>query len=175
MATQGPQSPGTTVDDSSVGVTAWTNPNNTQVSDAVYATAVIGDNSTTLSTSSIRLVKGGVISGSDLSDGAAWPTPAEGYLSYGGSSNLWGLSLSPADVNSSNFGVVLSCVGFLTSHYLKATNFGFTIPAGATINGVLVEPQVLRNGVFNATANIDYIRITVSYTDVVGGFSIALV
>jgi len=26
-----------------------------------------------------------------------------------------------------------------TSHYLKATNFGFTIPGGATINGILVE------------------------------------
>lgn len=25
------------------------------------------------------------------------------------------------------------------SHYLKATNFGFTIPAGATIDGILVE------------------------------------
>jgi hypothetical protein len=26
-----------------------------------------------------------------------------------------------------------------TSHYLKATNFGFTIPTGATINGITVE------------------------------------
>jgi hypothetical protein len=28
-----------------------------------------------------------------------------------------------------------------TSHYLKATNFGFTIPVGATINGIYVEIQ----------------------------------
>ena len=27
----------------------------------------------------------------------------------------------------------------ITSHYLKATNFGFSIPTGATINGILVE------------------------------------
>jgi len=27
------------------------------------------------------------------------------------------------------------------SHYLKATNFGFAIPAGATINGILVEDE----------------------------------
>jgi hypothetical protein len=26
-----------------------------------------------------------------------------------------------------------------TTHYLKATNFGFTIPVGATINGIFVE------------------------------------
>jgi hypothetical protein len=29
--------------------------------------------------------------------------------------------------------------GNATSHYLKATNFGFSIPTGATINGILVE------------------------------------
>jgi len=28
-----------------------------------------------------------------------------------------------------------------TSHYLKATNFGFSIPTGATINGILVEVE----------------------------------
>jgi len=28
------------------------------------------------------------------------------------------------------------------SHYLKATNFGFTIPAGATINGIKVEVEL---------------------------------
>ena len=28
-----------------------------------------------------------------------------------------------------------------TTHYLKATNFGFSIPTGATINGILVEVE----------------------------------
>lgn len=28
-----------------------------------------------------------------------------------------------------------------TTHYLKATNFGFSVPVGATINGILVEVQ----------------------------------
>lgn len=31
--------------------------------------------------------------------------------------------------------------GNVTTHYLKATNFGFLIPAGATINGILVEVE----------------------------------
>jgi hypothetical protein len=30
------------------------------------------------------------------------------------------------------------------SHYLKATNFGFLIPSGATINGILVEIEMKR-------------------------------
>lgn len=33
-----------------------------------------------------------------------------------------------------------------TSHYLKATNFGFAIPAGATINGILVEIERYKGG-----------------------------
>lgn len=75
MATQGPFSPSTTTDDATVGTAAWTNPNNAQVSDNVYATVA------------------GTI----------------------GSNRI--------------------------SHYLKATNFGFSIPSDATINGVLVEVE----------------------------------
>ena len=33
-----------------------------------------------------------------------------------------------------------------TGHYLKATNFGFSIPSGATINGILVEIEKKRTG-----------------------------
>lgn len=35
-----------------------------------------------------------------------------------------------------------SALSHTASHYLKATNFGFSIPAGATINGVIVEVEV---------------------------------
>jgi hypothetical protein len=38
-----------------------------------------------------------------------------------------------------------------TSHYLKATGFGFTIPAGATINGILVAIQDYDN---NGNGNV---------------------
>ncbi len=47
---------------------------------------------------------------------------------------------SPGSVTvSDNFSasVLLAAAG--NSHYLKATNFGFAIPAGATIDGILVE------------------------------------
>lgn len=37
--------------------------------------------------------------------------------------------------------VVTFGVSTSTSHYLKATNFGFSIPAGAVIDGVLVEVE----------------------------------
>src|SRR3990167_2051589 len=73
-------SPGTTADDSAVGTIVWTNPNNSKVSDNVYAI-----------------------------------------------------------VTNANCGIP-------TSHYLKATNFGFSIPAGATINGIVVEIEKKHSG-----------------------------
>lgn len=71
MATQGPLFPSTVVNDSGIGTTAWTNPGNITTSNNVYATVARNTNS--------------------------------------------------------------------DSNYLKATNFGFSIPSGATINGILVE------------------------------------
>lgn len=56
---------------------------------------------------SVRLVVGGTITGSDRATGTIWPA-ADTYLSRGGSSDNWGLSLTASDVNASNFGVAIS-------------------------------------------------------------------
>lgn len=52
-----------------------------------------------------KLVKGGVVSGSNRAQ-KTWPTSLQ-YVTYGGVANMWGNSLSPADVNASDFGFVL--------------------------------------------------------------------
>lgn len=75
MASQGPLAPGTAADSTDGGTGTWINPNNIKVNDSSYATCELSGPS-----------------------------------------------------NQSN-----------TTHYLQATNFGFTIPGGATINGILVE------------------------------------
>ncbi|MFA6532445.1 MAG: hypothetical protein WCT22_00430 [Patescibacteria group bacterium] len=67
----GPNSPGTTADDATVGSVTWSNPNNSQASDDVYATMSIGFNG--------------------------------------------------------------------RGHYLKATNFGFSLSSSASINGIVVQ------------------------------------
>lgn len=72
MSDTGWKSPGTVVDDSSVGEYSWSNPSNAKASDDNYATA--------------------------------YSDPSAG-----------------------------------DSHYLKATNFGFSIPSGSTIDGILVR------------------------------------
>jgi len=83
MSDTGWKSPGTVVDDDSVGTVAWSNPSNAKASD----------------------------------DYGAWATSA-----------------STTEV---------------ISHYLKATNFGFSIPTGATINGI--ELRIERNAINQGT------------------------
>lgn len=55
---------------------------------------------------SIKLVKGGTVSGNDKSTGAAWPN-TEATITYGGAADLWGLTLTDTDINASTFGVVV--------------------------------------------------------------------
>ncbi len=55
----------------------------------------------------VRLVRGGTIAGNNLANNFTYPK-ADGYQSYGGAGNLWGLTLTTADVTSSNFGFALS-------------------------------------------------------------------
>lgn len=57
--------------------------------------------------SSVQLVKGGTISSTDKASASTWPT-SDTYASYGGATDLWGLSLTDTDVNASDFGVALS-------------------------------------------------------------------
>jgi hypothetical protein len=58
--------------------------------------------------STIKLVKGGTVSGANKANTVTyWPT-TEGSVSYGGAADLWTLTLSDTDINGSTFGVVLS-------------------------------------------------------------------
>lgn len=64
--------------------------------------------------SSVRLVKGGVISGNNNAKTAVWDEVKAGgpltgeYIVYGGSEDLWGLTLTETDVEAATFGVVIS-------------------------------------------------------------------
>jgi hypothetical protein len=84
---------------------------------------------------SIRLVKGGVISGDNKADlVTAWGT-ADSITPYGATSGvdgLWGLTWTASDINSSTFGVVMS------------------VAAGA--------------GLYTVVANVDHITIEVYYS-----------
>lgn len=72
---------------------------NVTVGGLVNLTATVTDNS-------VRLAGTGVTS-SNLASGAAWPGSAAN-ATYGGTSNLWGATLTPAIVNDPSFGMALA-------------------------------------------------------------------
>jgi hypothetical protein len=56
----------------------------------------------------VRLVKANAVAGTDGGDDATdWPG-TESWYTYGGTTDLWGTTLTPAEVNSPNFGVAIS-------------------------------------------------------------------
>ena len=56
----------------------------------------------------VKLVQGGAVVGnSKASAGTKWPT-ADGTVTYGTTSDLWGATWTDSQINASNFGVVLS-------------------------------------------------------------------
>ena len=136
--TAGPNGPGTGVDDSSVGTIVWSNPSSITIEDAICSTAVVDGSEVYDNT--VSLVKGGTVSGDNKFNTTGW-TGTLGYTSYGGSSDLWSLSLTAADINASNFGAVVQSSACVTlpefTHYLKASNFGFSI--SGTPLGILLE------------------------------------
>jgi hypothetical protein len=58
----------------------------------------------------VRLMKGGIVGTSDRSVPTPWTGPAYVNVDYGGPTDLWGQTWTPADVNSANFGVALSAL-----------------------------------------------------------------
>lgn len=56
---------------------------------------------------SLKIVKAGAIAGTDHASGAAWPS-SEAYASYGNSTDSWGTTWTPSQINASNFGIAIS-------------------------------------------------------------------
>lgn len=178
MASSGPNYPDSGADDSAVGTLTWSNPGNIVSDDGNYASVAgtsgaqthylkaldfdfalnAGDtiNGITVSIGRyasqagalryvydyiVQLVVGGSVVGDNkAATTTKWPT-SEAAASYGGSSDLWGLTPTASQINGTDFGVVLSCKIY-----------------GAT----------------GATAYVDYITVTVTYTTS-GGHKVNLV
>lgn len=86
----------------------------------------------TATDNSVKIVKGGTISGDEKAAAGAWPG-TDTYATYGSSTDKWGLTWTPADINASNFGMVISILHTVTG-----------------------SPGPI-------SSDIDHIRITVSY------------
>lgn len=156
---EGDTSPSTLTDDDTIGTVAWTDPSNAGTSNDAYATTAVGTGTMTQE-NSIKLVKADAVVGTDASTNATLSASDE-TKTYGGSSALWGTTWTPAEVNAADFGVAFSGKGTSTSHYLKATDFGFTIPTDATISGIEVEIELKGS---TTTVFVDHFTMTVYYS-----------
>lgn len=160
MASQGPLSPSVGADGGGGNNNTWSNPGNIVASDNSYASTGFGFQ---ISDKVVQLLVAGAGSGNNNSAGADWPG-SDAYASFGSSSDLWGLALTVAQVNAAGFGFQVQGQdsGHTSfSNFIQATGFGFTIPAGATINGVVVEIERNYGASF---ASVDHMRVTVFYT-----------
>jgi len=58
--------------------------------------------------SSVRLLQAGVAAGDDKASASAWPSSVDAVATYGGITDLWGTTWTPALVNASGFGMSIA-------------------------------------------------------------------
>lgn len=85
-------------------------PTTATIKGVVFNVSRYRDGAGTINDYSIRLAKASVPSGTDKSTAALWPTTQTTY-SKGSNTDLWGLTLTPTDINHTGFGVALACEG----------------------------------------------------------------
>lgn len=128
---------GNRINDDSIGTVEWEN------LDASYAFSSVDDQDAT--DTSVRLFTGSAV-GDNKAKGVDLGTGGDNIiLTYGGSSDTWGASLSASDINSSDFGLAFSATGDFVSNYLVSNQFGFDIPIGSTIDGIEVTTETDTN------------------------------
>lgn len=186
MGSDGPNSAGTIVNDDSVGTLSWNDVNNAKTDDVnfsvVHSSEALSINS--INDNIVRLVKSGFVAGDNKAnnDQLQWENYDQTDIdtttvtTYGSSSDLWGLSLTPSDINSSNFGFVyriqfhydppeegLSPV-YTYTNYLKFSNFNLSVPESTQILGV--ELSIRARRCIQYTSNygrVYYAEVTVYY------------
>ena len=113
---------------------------------------------------SLRLVVGGTISGDDKADtGTNWPTSNAWSGTYGGPTDTWGLSLTQAQVDANDFGIVLATavdggtarvdVIQIKVYYSTTTQIEATLNATSSLAGAL-SADVPIVGALNATSGL---------------------
>lgn len=117
----------------------------------------------------IQLIKAGSLSGTDKGTPFTSTGTGPSVASYGGSSDLWGNTLTEANVEASNFGIAIQVgrddTGGSISDRIELTNFGFSIPSGSIPTGVEVqisyERYVVGGGIVGL--NITKVEMRVHY------------
>ncbi len=116
-----------------------------------------------------QLIKAGTQAGTNKG-AATTGVPYGETKTWGGSSDLWGNTLTPADVMDATFGVAfelgLSASGASRSYLIKGTDFGFVVPSDAVITGVefRLTWTTFPGGGGTTGASIDGYEMRLTYT-----------
>ena len=94
------------------------------------------------------------LGGDNKADGSYWPFPGNTDLVYGGASDLWSLTPTPADVNDSGFGVNLS----ISPDPTAAGTYGRAWKLRMTIYTTAIDKLVAESPVFPRRNRIRCIR-----------------
>lgn len=106
-----------------LGLVASTVPANaTIVGVAVRVLKAVSVSGTGITDFTAQLVKDGTLQGNNLADTAKIWTTDGLYFVYGGEKELWGLALTPADVNAADFGFVLRAAFTVNFRALSVNN-----------------------------------------------------
>jgi len=135
-----------------------TNPSNAAASDDSDAT-IAGSGST----NNVQLYSGGALVGNVKQKTLAGAAGVDETTAFGSSSDMWGTSLTPALLNDSGFGIDIRVATGGASTNLLLTNFGFSIPDGSTIDGIVASVEWSRTGV-SGVHEVDYATLRVYYT-----------
>ena len=117
----------------------------------------------------VQLIKGGVQSGTDKGT----PTTGAPYgetKTFGGAADMWGNTLTVADIESSTFGVAfefgLSATGATRSYRVQATDFRFDLPDWATVVGIefRLTWSTFPGGGGTTGASIDAVEMRINYS-----------
>lgn len=136
--------------------------------DGSYAAgAIVPGSGSVIRDSFVRIAPGSLYNGNNKGANAdignvIFPGGAPTLKTYGGSSDLWGLTLNSVDFNS-NFAVG---VGFDDGgSIIKVSGFNFNLPSIAFITGVEVRSRNGRtNGPSYTNAIVDSIQVRVTYS-----------
>lgn len=129
----------------------------------------------------VTLLKAGSPVGNNKAQ-VGWSGLAPETFTYGSSSDLWGTTWTPADINNTGFGIQISVnnsgvgsdtagidyvsltvsytapAGTTVSDYVQGSQFGFSIPATTTITGIEVDVKGLQTQIPSATIGVQMLK-----------------
>lgn len=120
---------------------------------------------------SVKLLVGSAAVGAEQATGTEFVN-GDNPITYGGASSTFGASPTAAQVNAAGFGIVIAVqlgLGTEQSDYLAIPFPGFSIPVGATIDGIEFDIVYLYNaGSQSIQVYSDTSTCTVYYTEASG-------